>query len=196
MIIKRFINNIRDGYHVSSAYWQNWKKAQPHLNTTLMEIAIAMVLSDATMYRVSREAYIKFEQGYLQKDFLFHLFELFKGYCFMLQPGARIPKLGHRKNEVKSYWFKTFSHQAFTQIWELFYSNKVKKILPGLVTNYMTGLGLAYWIISDGSLAKDSQSMILHTQSYTFEENTMLSHELNKSSDYILVWSYTSTNII
>jgi hypothetical protein len=27
------------------------------------EVAIAMVLTDATMYRVSQEAFIKFEQG-------------------------------------------------------------------------------------------------------------------------------------
>ena len=42
----------------------------------LSEVAVAMVLSDATMYKVSTHALIKFEQGYLQKDFLFHLFNL------------------------------------------------------------------------------------------------------------------------
>ena len=40
-----------------------------------------MVLSDASMTRVSHEAYIKFEQGYEQKSFVDHLFEIFKGYC-------------------------------------------------------------------------------------------------------------------
>lgn len=73
------------------------------LSPYLKEIAIAMVLSDATMYKVSREAYIKFEQGYIQKEFVDHLFELFKDYCFMLTPGARVPKHGHRIGLVKSY---------------------------------------------------------------------------------------------
>lgn len=61
----------------------------------------------------------------------------------------------------------------------MFYVDGVKTILPGLVTNHLSGLGLAYWVMSDGSLAKDLQSMILHTQSFTLEENTLLSTELN-----------------
>jgi hypothetical protein len=181
IIFKRFINNIRDGHHLSSKYWQDWKKKQPELNAELMEIAIEMVLSDATMYRVSGEAYIKFEQGHLQKEFLFHLFELFKGYCFMLEPGVRIPKSGPLKGEVKSYWFKTFSHTTFSTVWDLFYLNGAKTIQPGMITKYFTGRALAYWIMSDGSLAPLSKggSLILHTQSFTFEENQLLSDELN-----------------
>ena len=44
-----------------------------------------MILSDACMYKVSKHALIKFEQGYLQEEFLFHLFSLFKEYCFMVE---------------------------------------------------------------------------------------------------------------
>jgi hypothetical protein len=62
-----------------------------------------MVLSDGSMSRVSKEAYIKFEQGYLQKPFLFHLFELFKNYCFMPEPGERLELRGERKGLIKSY---------------------------------------------------------------------------------------------
>ena len=40
---------------------------------TLLEIAIAMVLTDATMARVSTEAYMKIEQGYKQLEFVEHL---------------------------------------------------------------------------------------------------------------------------
>jgi len=47
-----------------------------------------MILSDACMYKVSNHALIKFEQVYLQEEFLFHLF--FKKYCFMIEPGKRI----------------------------------------------------------------------------------------------------------
>ena len=44
--------------------------------------------------------------------------------------------------------------------------------------NNINELGLAYWIMGDGSLGKDG-SLILHTQSFTKLENEMLSKELN-----------------
>jgi len=151
------------------------------MSNYLSEVAVAMVLSDATMYKVSTHALIKFEQGYLQKDFLFHLFNLFKGYTFMEEPGTRVPKSGHRRDKVKSYWFKTFSHPTFTAIYSMFYSNlngkTIKKVNSGLITNYLTGLGLAYWIMGDGSL--NSDCMILHTQGFSYDEQLMMSQELN-----------------
>jgi LAGLIDADG DNA endonuclease family len=88
----------------------------PSLPTDLIEIAIGMILSDACMYKVSKEAIIKFEQGYLQEEFIFHLFNLFKLYCFMTEPGKRITLYGPRKGLIKSFWFKTFSHVSFTEI--------------------------------------------------------------------------------
>lgn len=60
------------------------------MSNFLFQVALGMVLGDATMYRVSREAIIKFEQGAIQKDFLFHVFKLFSEYCFMLVPGTRL----------------------------------------------------------------------------------------------------------
>ncbi len=48
------INNIRDGYHLNSKYWQDIKKTRPNLNPKLINISIGMLLGDATMYKVSR----------------------------------------------------------------------------------------------------------------------------------------------
>jgi len=174
------INNIRDGFHLNSKHWQDWKKNLPVLPSDLTEIAIAMVLSDASMYKVSREALIKFEQGYQQLDFVQHLFEKFKGYCFMQKPGFRMHQTGPQNGQIKSAWFKTFSHSSFTKIWDLFYIDKVKTVRSGIIIENINALGLAYWIMSDGSLHRDGRSMILHTQSYTEQENLILSDELNK----------------
>lgn len=77
---------------------------------------IGMVLSDATMYRVSREAYVKFEQGAKQREFIFHLFDMFKGYCFMTKPSPRYYTSDEKQGEVKSYWFKTFSFSSFSSV--------------------------------------------------------------------------------
>ena len=110
------IKNTRDGYHLNSKYWQDWKQKLPLLPEVLKEIAIGMLLSDACMYKISNNALIKFEQGYKQEKFLFHLFDLFKLYCFMIEPGKRVTLIGPRKGLTKSFWFKTFSHTSFTII--------------------------------------------------------------------------------
>jgi len=172
------INNMRDGYHLSSRYWQDYKKGLPMLPQHLRDVAIGMVLGDAGMFKVSQQAGIKFEQGHAQEAFLRHLFDLFSTYCFMLAPGTRLELSGARKGLIKSLWFKTFSHISFTSIWELFYLNGVKMIQPGLVLNHVNAVALAYWIMCDGSL--DGNTMIIHSQGFTAEENLMLSNELNE----------------
>ena len=159
------------------------KKKLPSLSQDLKEIAIGMILSDACMYKKSNHALIKFEQGYLQEEFLLHLFSIFKDYCFMIEPGKRKTLQGIRKGLTKSLWFKTFSHYSFTEIWDLFYiqcESKSKKIIQeNLIKNHLTSRGLAYWIMGDGSLQSDKKTMILHTQSYNKIENLILSKELN-----------------
>ena len=70
----------------------------------------------------------------------------------MTEPGIRKHIHGTKQGEVKSYWFKTFSHKSFSIIWDLFYdtSNGVTKKTIG--TNHLDEVGLAYWVIEDGSL--------------------------------------------
>jgi hypothetical protein len=111
------IKNRRDGYHFNSPYWQNYKKTLPKLPQDCFETAVGMILGDATMYYRSRNALIKFEQGAKQKEFLFHLFDVFSGYCFMSEPGTKFKK----DKSVKSYWFKTFSFPDFTRLFFLFH---------------------------------------------------------------------------
>lgn len=173
------IRHTRDGFHHNSLYWRQIRESLPMLSPRLLEIAIAMVLSDAGLTWTSVHAHMKIEQGYQQVDFVNHLFDLFKEYCFAIAPQAYVPSKGVRKGLPKSYWFKTFSHPSFSLIWDLFYVNGIKTIQPGLIINHITGLGLAYWVMSDGSLQNDHRSMILHTQSFSLDENEMLSRELN-----------------
>jgi len=188
------ITNTRNGYHFNSKYWQDWKARTrlPMINPKLFQLILGMVLSDATMYRVSHEALVKFEQGGRspdQKEFLFHLFQECKEYCFMTEPGIRKHIHGTKQGEVKSYWFKTFSHKSFSVIWDLFYNTSndvIKKTINapeggGTILNYLDGPsgGLAYWVIGDGSLHREGRVLTLHTQGFSHDENKMISEELN-----------------
>jgi hypothetical protein len=102
----------------------------------------------------------------------------------MVEPGKRIELRGERKGLIKSLWFKTFSHYSFDEIWNLFYieskNKNTKKIQKILILNHLSDKGLAYWIMADGSLQKNGKTMILHTQSYSENENFNLSKELNE----------------
>lgn len=112
----------------------------------MFDIPVGMVLGDATMYKVSREAYIKFEQGYKQKVFLETLFTIFSRYTFMKEPGKRFSLSSGPEKETKSFWFKSFSHETFTELFHLFYEQivcnkqiiKRKKIPQGVIHKYLT----------------------------------------------------------
>jgi len=97
------IRNLRDGFHHNSSYWQNIRKGLPVLSPFLREVAIAMVLSDAGLAWTGIDAHMKIEQGYKQYDFVVHLFDLFKEYCFAIAPQAYIAKSGPRSGLVKSF---------------------------------------------------------------------------------------------
>jgi predicted DNA-binding protein (MmcQ/YjbR family) len=49
LLNKKEIKNIKNGYHLNSKYWQEWKKKVPALPLELKQIAIGMILSDACM---------------------------------------------------------------------------------------------------------------------------------------------------
>ena len=182
---KKTINNFKNGLNLNSKYWQNYKYSLPKLPCSLFEVAVGMLLGDACMYKVSKQAYIKFEQGSKQKLFLMHLFSIFKTYCFMGKPGTRLHLRGIYKGKEKSFWFKTFSHTSFTKIFILFYIKKhtkntySKKIRENLIFDFLTPRKLAYWVMCDGSLQKDKKTIILHSQGFSLQENSILSNELN-----------------
>jgi len=54
------IKNRLDGFHLNSKYWQNIKNNRPNLSPKLHNITIGILLGDTTMYKVSKNALIKF----------------------------------------------------------------------------------------------------------------------------------------
>ena len=80
------------------------------------------------------------------KSFLV-LFKNFKLYTFMETPSGYI-----KKEVVHSYWFKTYSHPTFTELWELFYKPikdisgkiKYKKTVSGELLKELNDVVLAF----------------------------------------------------
>lgn len=176
--------NYKHGYHFNSTYWQNYRKNLPCISKMQFEILFGMILGDACIYKTSVDAHIKFEQGYKQKLFLDHLYSVFKKYCFAEKVYERKSKNRHGILFSKSFEFKTLSHPSFTVLYNLFYrtcltEKRKKTISSGLILHHLTACGLAYWIMCDGSLQNDKKTMILHTQSFSENENSIMSNEFN-----------------
>ena len=167
---------------MTSKYQEDIKSNLPQLSQELKDISIGMILGDASIQRPSREAFIKFEQGYKQKEFIDHLFLLYNTFCFTKQVKIRTQPTD--RSRVKSYYFRTYALPQFSKLYTLFFSEKIvegskkkKAIFGDLITKRLTPQGLAYGIMCDGSL--DGKTMILHTQSFTKQENEDLVLQLN-----------------
>lgn len=175
----------RDGLLLTSASRQAYKKALPPLPQEVFEVAFGMTLGDAGIRRECREAYMKFEQGAKQRDFLFHVFDVLRAYCWMERPGTRYEKADRFK--IQSYWFYTFSHPTFTDLFRLFYTPSpdiphkyTKGIREGLIRDFLTPRALAYWIMCDGYLHKNGKIVTLHTEGFAQQDVERASREVNQ----------------
>lgn len=56
------LKNYKDGFN--SQHWQDFRKTLPLISKKQFEIAIEMILGDASIYKTSVDAHMKFEQGY------------------------------------------------------------------------------------------------------------------------------------
>lgn len=64
----------KNGKHLNSKFWQEKKQEIVSIPLDLREIIVGNLLGDATMYRVGINSKIKIDQGYKNKEYLFHLF--------------------------------------------------------------------------------------------------------------------------
>lgn len=92
-------------------------------------------------------AFLKFEQGLIHKDYLLHLFDLFSTYC-LTAPKTQSRVLKTRPGMVYgSVYFRTYSLPYFNEFHDLF---EGKKIIPNNIGELLTPLGLAYWLCDGG----------------------------------------------
>ena len=59
-----FKGAYRDGHHLNSKYWQEWKKQLPALPSELTEVAVGMVLKDALLLHNLIKPYVHSSMAY------------------------------------------------------------------------------------------------------------------------------------
>lgn len=167
-------------------FWCNKLKSEqrigPHTEF-IQSCIIGHMLGDGHLEFRSGSTRLTLHLGLPNREYIAWLFDIYiqNGYCTSkeLKFKKQIGKEGKVHFSTK---ISTFSFKSFNWLHELFYesiydentNNKItyKKKIPQNIINYLTPQTLAIWLMDDGS--KHNSGFLLHTNSFTLEENYIL----------------------
>nr|QWC53663.1 LAGLIDADG homing endonuclease [Rhizoctonia solani] len=178
-------------------YLTQAERLQFTLPTQLNEILVGLLLGDlfARKRGQAGNTYLFFIQGLVHKDYLDHLYDLFKAYC-MSTPKIYDVKPHKKTGKVYSgIRFTTYSLPCFNYYHNIFYPAG-KKVVPLNIGELLTPLSLAYWIADDGGFDKSTGRIRLSTNSFTLEEVNLLASILNKKWDLKCAVHYNNGHVI
>lgn len=130
------------------------------------------------------------EQSVSNSAYIHHLTNLFfnLGYCSLVVP--KLVKKSEGMNDKRSviytdrfnYRLTLFTFTSLVWVYDSFYINvngKTVKRVPNWIEIYITPIGLAHWIMQDGS-RQINQGIYISTNSFTFVECEFLCEILNR----------------
>lgn len=155
------------------------KEKFPPFNETQKDILIGTMLGDSSLqtYTAGISWRVRFIQGEAHKDYLFHLYDVFKDYVGT-PPRESDDGKGHKR-----WSFNTLVVPELKEIADLFYiraGGKWVKTPKPFVLNDPVGLNaarLAYWFMDDGSLKTaglTTEAFIICTDGFRLNEIKML----------------------
>ena len=126
----------------------SFKRIGPH-NFDILSILIGSLLGDGSMEKSINGSRFVFYQAKVNGEYLLWLHQVISklGYT-----DKNIPKIYMRKgsalsgdlNEIRYYCrFRTFTFSSFNWIYDAFYPNKTRKVIPDFIDNYLTPFVLA-----------------------------------------------------
>lgn len=121
------------------------EKSKFTLSENLKEVIVGSLLGDMSAQKdeKSQNARLRFGQGFVNKEYLFHLYDLFKPYCTSKPVVSILPTHKVTGIEYLCVSFNTLSFGCFTELYDLFY-NSGKKVVPQIIGELLTPIGLAY----------------------------------------------------
>lgn len=144
------------------------KRIGPH-DFEVLSLLIGSLLGDGHMERDGNGSRFAFYQDKCHGEYLLwlhhRLFNL--GYCKLQIPAIQT-RLSVSGNLRYYFRFRTFTFSSFNWIYEAFYINN-RKILPQFISEYLSPLTLAIWIMDDGTLVKN-KGLSFASHSFTLEE--------------------------
>lgn len=162
----------------------------PH-NLDVLSILICGMLGDFWSHSVPTRqgASIRFqlEQSVSNSAYIHSLSLYFYnlGYCASFVP--KLVKKSEGKEDKRlnttvdrfNYRMTLFTFTSFIWIHEGFYSNSNIKRIPNWIAEFITPIGLAHWIMQDGS-RQMGQGVMIATNSFTHEDCLFLANILNE----------------
>jgi hypothetical protein len=170
-------------FNPNSKALREYKAKLTSLTRIQFETLIGLALGDISIQTQNkgRTYRIKFEWGNINRKYAFHIYKVFKEWI-LTEPQKRI-RTNKNGNQITTWYFQTFSHEAFNPLANLFIGSTGKKtITANLIINNLTPRGLAYWFQDDGGKLDYSpnqgKGIVLNTQSFTKNEVQQLANEL------------------
>ncbi len=159
------------------------KRIGPH-NFTILSILICSLLGDGSATRTKNGTMFRYYYSSVNSELALHLYSLINsyGYC-----SSNLPRKQQR--ELKSIYcpsldvyvpaltsqltrsiirFNTYSFSSLNWVYSLFYVNNVK-VVPSIISYYLTPLTLALWLMDDGCYVKN-RGVLIATLSFTEAE--------------------------
>ena len=128
------------------------------------EVVIGSLLGDGHLAKTTRGYAFRVNHGLVQEEYVWWKFNELE----QLTNSSPHTALNH-------CYFRTVSHSYFDEMRSIFY-NGDRKIIPQSIKDFITPLSLAVWFMDDGT--KEGRQVRLNTQSFTRQENEVLSHVL------------------
>jgi hypothetical protein len=161
-----------------------WEMRKKSLTSLQKEFVVGTLLGDGCILSTTRGYCLRIHHGVKQKKYVEWKYRLMKNLV------NTSPKLCQR-----GYYFRTVSNPIFDKYRQMFYEGKKKKI-PYNLRNLLTSLGLAVWIMDDGSRDKGCIRISTHSFSYldhlklqkTLRAKFGIKSSIQKAKDKFWLW--------
>ena len=186
------------GLTVGLSNYTNYMRNSINLPNYQYSVIIGLLLSDgwlqlsstrAKTYNITNlNARLGFGQSYNKSPYLIFVFSILGHYC------SNLPILMKMKLKGKVYpglRFFTRALPCFTQLYPLFYKNKIK-FVPTDIYNMLDPIAFAHWIMGDGS--SSAPGLVLCTDSFTIKDVVRLMNVLIIRYDLICTLHKSAPN--
>jgi len=183
--IKVISSNLYSNLPFNNSRTKAIHRIGPH-NIDMLSVLICGMLGDWCGHILKTQAgsSVRFsvEQSINNSAYIHHLTDLFNswGYCSYIVPKLikkienkdKNSKLFNKRSDRFNYRLTLFTFSTLVWIYDSFYieedGKNIKKV-PRWIDEYITPIGLAHWIMQDGS-RQNNEGIYIATHSFTYEE--------------------------
>ena len=148
----------------------------PH-RKEIIDTLVGSLLGDS--WGEKRGDAVRFHLHYSSKnvEYLEHLQQFFarNGYCSS-EKVKKTKQIGKGGKLYYSLKIRTYSFKSFQYLYNAFYTEGKRKVVPREVSKWLSAKGLAIWIMDNGGVS--NQGFKLSTESFTREELDLLKEGL------------------